>query len=85
VSLDLPFALEPVLRRRRHRERDDGVDVPQQLRRRLRRDGWLTGACAGLFARSVVVLTPTARSIYTQVVPEIAQEPDYDAAVAALS
>ena len=40
---------------------------------------------AGLNARAVVVLDADGTVIHTQVVPEITQEPDYDAAVAALS
>ena len=39
---------------------------------------------AGLLARSVVVLDETGKVLHTQLVPEISQEPDYDAAVAVL-
>lgn len=39
----------------------------------------------GLLARSVVVVDTDGTVLYTQLVPEIGQEPDYDAAVAALS
>ncbi len=39
------------------------------------------GPLAGLFARAVVVLDEEDRVLYTQLVPEIAQEPDYDAAI----
>ncbi|MGM0432375.1 MAG: thiol peroxidase [Spirochaetota bacterium] len=42
------------------------------------------GPLRGLLARAVVVLDEDNRVIYTEQVPEIAQEPDYDAAVAAL-
>lgn len=42
------------------------------------------GPLAGLYARSVVVLSEEGTVLYTQLVPEIAQEPDYDAALAAL-
>jgi thiol peroxidase len=38
----------------------------------------------GLMARAVVVLDPQGKVTYTELVPEIAQEPDYDAAIAAL-
>ncbi len=38
----------------------------------------------GLLARSVVVLDEDGRVIHSQLVPEISQEPDYDAALAAL-
>jgi thiol peroxidase len=39
---------------------------------------------AGLLARAVVVIGPDGNVAYAQLVPEIAQEPDYDAALAAL-
>ena len=42
------------------------------------------GKLAGLLARAVVVLDADGKVTYTQLVPEIAQEPDYDAALAAL-
>ena len=43
------------------------------------------GAFAGLLARAVVVLDRDGTVLHSQLVPEIGQEPDYDAAVAALS
>ena len=42
------------------------------------------GRLAGLLARSVVVLDEKGTVVHSQLVPEIAQEPDYDAALAAL-
>jgi thioredoxin-dependent peroxiredoxin len=42
------------------------------------------GKLAGLFARAVVVLGENGNVTYTQLVPEIGQEPDYDAALKAL-
>ena len=42
------------------------------------------GPLAGITARAVVVLDASNRVVYTQLVPEIADEPDYDAALAAL-
>jgi thiol peroxidase len=42
------------------------------------------GPLAGITARAVVVLDADNRVLYTQLVPEIAEEPDYDAALAAL-
>jgi thioredoxin-dependent peroxiredoxin len=44
----------------------------------------IDGPMAGLYARSVVVVDEKGKVIYTQLVPEITQEPDYDAALAAL-
>ena len=42
------------------------------------------GRLAGLLARAVVVLDADGTVLHSQLVPEIAQEPDYDAAIAAL-
>lgn len=42
------------------------------------------GPLAGLLSRAVIVLDATDRVVYAEQVPEIAQEPDYDAALAAL-
>lgn len=42
------------------------------------------GPLAGALARAVVVLDGTGKVTYTQLVPEIAQEPDYEAALAAV-
>ena len=42
------------------------------------------GRLAGLMARAVVVLDEQGDVIHSQLVPAISEEPDYDAAVAAL-
>ena len=42
------------------------------------------GPMKGLLARAIVVLDASHKVVYTELVPEIAQEPDYDKAVAAL-
>lgn len=42
------------------------------------------GPLAGLFARSVVVVDPEGKVVYTELVPEITQEPDYEAALKVL-
>ncbi len=42
------------------------------------------GKLAGLLARAVVVLDEHGTVIHSQLVPEIAQEPDYDAAIESL-
>ncbi len=44
----------------------------------------LDGPFAGLYARSVVVLDMTGKVIYTELVPETGQEPNYDSALSAL-
>ncbi len=83
VSEDLPFAakrfcgaegIENVLTGSGFRgdfAKDYGVEL-------------LDGPLAGLMARSVVVLDGEGKVVYTQLVSEIAEEPDYDAALAAL-
>jgi thiol peroxidase len=43
-----------------------------------------TGPLAGLCARGVVVLDENDRVLHSELVPEIAQEPNYEAALAAL-
>ena len=42
------------------------------------------GPLAGITARAVVVLDEDNKVVYTQLVPEIVQEPDYEAALAVL-
>ncbi|MEW6353685.1 MAG: thiol peroxidase [Pseudomonadota bacterium] len=42
------------------------------------------GPLAGILARAVVVLDENDKVVYSQLVPEISQEPDYDKALAAL-
>lgn len=42
------------------------------------------GPLAGLLARAVVVIGKNGKVVYTELVPEITQEPDYDKAIAAL-
>ena len=44
----------------------------------------IDGPMAGLLARSVVVVDETGKVVYTELVPEIVQEPDYEKAIAAL-
>ncbi len=44
----------------------------------------LDGPLKGVAARAVVVIDENDKVVYTELVPEIAQEPDYDKALAAL-
>ncbi len=84
VSNDLPFAMA------RFCEANgiDGVVPLSQLRDREFGKAWgieiVDGPLAGLLSRAVVVLDEGGRVLYTQQVPEIKQEPDYDSALAAL-
>ncbi|MBV5318812.1 MAG: thiol peroxidase [Desulfobulbaceae bacterium] len=43
-----------------------------------------TGPIAGLLSRAIVIIDADGKVLYTEQVPEIAQEPDYSAALAAL-
>ena len=84
ISSDLPFAqsrfcgaegLENVISlsmmRSRNFAKDYGVLITD-------------GPLAGLCARAVVVMDENNKVLYTQLVPEIGQEPDYDPALARL-
>ena len=42
------------------------------------------GPLEGITARAIVVLDASDKVVHTQLVPEIAEEPDYDAALAAV-
>jgi thiol peroxidase len=42
------------------------------------------GAFAGLLARAIVVIDPQGKIKYTELVPQIGDEPDYDSALASL-
>jgi thiol peroxidase len=84
VSTDLPFAQKRIcgaegvanitplsMMRSKDFAKDYGVLIT---------DGPLAGICA----RSVVVLDENDKVVYTELVPEIAQEPNYDKALEAL-
>lgn len=81
ISRDLPFAHE----RFNNKEGIDNVISLSELRDTSFGDEYgiriLDGPFAGLLARSVVVLDEKMRVIHTQIVPEIGEEPDYEAAV----
>jgi len=44
----------------------------------------IDGPLAGLYGRSIVVVNEKGKIVYTELVPEITHEPDYDSALAAL-
>ena len=84
VSKDLPFALSRFC----GAEGIDNVTVASAFRSSFGEDYGVTmtdGPLAALLARSLVVLDGEGTVVYTELVPEIGQEPDYDAAVAALA
>ncbi|GAA0943426.1 thiol peroxidase [Nonomuraea longicatena] len=84
VSADLPFAqgrfcgtenLEKVVTLSLMRGREFLADYGVAME---------SGPLAGLAARAVVVLDGENKVIHSELVPEITQEPDYDAALAVL-
>lgn len=81
ISRDLPFAqkrfceaegIDAVVTLSELRGRSFGKDYGVEL---------VDGPLAGLLARAVVVVDPAGKVAYTEQVPEIAQEPDYDKAL----
>ena len=85
VSMDLPFAqsrfcgaegLENVVNCSDFRDRTFGEAYGVRL---------VDGPLSGLFARAVMIVGEDGTVQYVQLVPEIAQEPDYDAALTALA
>jgi thiol peroxidase len=83
VSADLPFAAKRFCAV----EGVEGAETLSTLRSSFPTDYGLEiadGPLAGLCARAVLVLDEDNEVIYTELVPEIAQEPDYEAALQAL-
>lgn len=84
VSADLPFASE---RFRSNEGLKEIVTLSMMRSKDFARDyGVLmtSGPLAGLCARAVVVLDENDKVIYTELVPEIAREPNYDKVLAAV-
>lgn len=83
ISKDLPFALDRFCAA----EGIENVVVASDFRTSFGADYGITqedGPLAGLLARAVVVLDTEGTVTYTQIVPEITEEPDYEAALEAL-
>ena len=83
VSKDLPFAQKRFC----GAEGIENVTTASAFRDGFGEDYGVTivdGPMAGLLARAIVVIDADGNVAYTELVPEIAQEPDYDAALAAL-
>ncbi|OBH01028.1 MULTISPECIES: thiol peroxidase [unclassified Mycobacterium] len=82
VSKDLPFAFARFC----GAEGIDNVKTASAFRSNFGEDYGVTindGPMAGLLARAIVVVGADGKVAYTELVPEIAQEPNYDAALAA--
>ncbi|MDZ7751548.1 MAG: thiol peroxidase [Gammaproteobacteria bacterium] len=84
VSADLPFANGRFCTA----EGVDGVETLSLMRgKEFAKDYGVfivDGPLAGITARAVLVLDGDDRVVHSELVPEIAQEPDYDQAMAAL-
>lgn len=83
VSADLPFAAKRFCAA----EGLEGVETLSSFRSSFADDYGVRmtdGPLAGLSARAVLVLDAEDRVVHRELVPEIAQEPDYDAALAAI-
>jgi thiol peroxidase len=85
ISADLPFALKRFF----DAEKIENVIALSMMRsRNFAKDyGVLIqdGPLAGITARAIVVLGDDNKVLYTEQVPEIAQAPDYEKALAALA
>lgn len=83
VSMDLPFAQS----RYCESYQVEGITVASDFRYRdMEKYGVVIaeGALKGILARAVFVIDGTGKITYAELVPEIGQEPNYDAAIEAL-
>ena len=84
ISADLPFAMSRFCKA----ESTNNIITLSMMRsRKFAKDyGVLIedGPLAGITTRAVVVIDEDDKVIHSELVPEIAEEPDYDAALAAL-
>lgn len=83
IAADLPFALKRFC----GAENIKHVETLSSFRATFARDygvEMIDGAMRGCCCRAIVVLDANNKVLYTELVPEIAQEPNYDAALAAL-
>jgi thiol peroxidase len=85
VSADLPYAQKRFCG---FEELNDVIPLSMMRSRKFAKDyGVLVvdGPIAGITARAIVVIDENGKVVYTEMVPEIRQEPDYEAALAALN
>lgn len=84
ISKDLPFAMKRFC----GAEGIDKVVTLSDFRNRGFSKAYgmelVDSSMAGLFARSVVVVGPEGKVKYTEIVPAIGQEPNYDGAIKAI-
>jgi thiol peroxidase len=85
ISADLPFAMGRFCTAE---GLENVIPLSMMRSRAFARDyGMLItdGPLAGITARGIVILDENNQVVYTELVPEIANEPNYDAALAALN
>ncbi len=84
VSMDLPFAAKRFC----SAEGIEGVTAASAFRSPMFCEKYgleiVDGPLAGLLARAVIILDEDRKVIYSQLVGEITDEPDYDAAISVL-
>jgi thiol peroxidase len=84
ISKDLPFAHSRFC----EAEGIDNVVTTSEFRNSSFSDNYKVmitdGPLAGLFSRSIVIVSPEGKVAYTEQVPEIVDEPNYDKAIAAI-
>lgn len=83
ISKDLPFALSRFCAA----EGLDNVLTLSDFRSSFSKDygvEMIDGALKGLISRAVIIINEEGKIIYTEQVPEIKQEPDYEKALAVL-
>lgn len=84
VSMDLPFAAKRFCTA----EGIDGLTVASAFRSPMFCEKYgieiVDGPLAGLLARAVIILDEDRKVIYSQLVEEITNEPDYEAAISVL-
>jgi thiol peroxidase len=85
VSKDLPFAHKRFC----EAEGIQGLVTVSQFKNQSFSEAYgvdmLTGPLPGLMSRAIVVLDENGKILYTEQVAELAQEPNYDAALAAIA
>lgn len=84
VSLDLPFAFKRFCGAEGIEDAVTASDFRDQSFAKNYGVQMTDGPLAGLYARATLVLDESHTVKHAELVPEIAQEPDYDAAMAAL-
>ena len=81
VSMDLPFAMKRFCTT----EGIENIKVASDFRAKAYGVLQANGPLAGLTARAVFIVNPSGKITYKEIVPEITQEPNYDAVLKAIT